>query len=372
MTLAQNGAAPTVGLAGTFTLTATEYDATGKLLSGTYPQPIVVTTNDTTDLTLSAIPSTGTSGGSVTIPNSQTVVLVSYDGLAVRSGTQFAASANALTSVTAGFTPVKQAVTVSPISTFVIGQSGATPHFGSPGQFALSISAYDASGNPITGSYATPIVLTTNDGTDLQLSTVQNAPGSASVTVPNAQTTVFVSYDGSVVPNGTVFSAFAGTASSTLAFTPTNPASPPQVISKLSITRNGAGPVLGQLGVFPVFVTAYDENNIAIYGTLPNAVNVTINESCDMSLSLGGSGSVEPCIVNGQPVAVDNIGAQIINNANQVVFLNYDGIRPVPAGTDISATTLANICSVISFPANTAQKCPAPVPNSSRIRRIVR
>jgi hypothetical protein len=203
------------------------------------------------------------------------------------------------------------------------------------------------------------------------MSTVQNAAGTASVSVPNAQTTVFVSYDGNVVPNGTVFSAFSGAASSQIAFDPTSSSAPPPVITRIGLTRNGANPILGSLGVFPVFVTAYDQN-VQINGTLPYAIDVTLNETCDLSLSLGGSGSVEPCILNGVPQQVDNVGAAIINNADQVVFLNYDGDNVLPTDTAISATTLGNICTYITFPGNKLKTCPAPVPQSSRRRRMIR
>ena len=203
-------------------------------------------------------------------------------------------------------------------------------------------------------------MLTTNDATDLQLTTVQNGTGSASVTVPNAQTLVFVSYDGLVVPNGTVFTAFSGGATNTFFFNPINKLSPPPVISKIAITRNGEEPTVPpSLGVFPVFVTAYDQNGNTINGTLPSAIDVTLNETCDLSLSLDGSGSVAPCVLNGVPQTVNNNGAVIINNANQVIFINYDGINVLPKDTALSATTLGGVCEIVGFPGNVPEPCVA-------------
>jgi hypothetical protein len=373
LTLGQSGAMPTQGLPGTFVLSLAEYAANKTLVKGAYGAPITVTTNDSADLTFTVTDPSGASvgnGSSATIADSTASVVVTYSGNAVPAGTQISASASGVATTTLPFSPVTGSGTSANVASLTISEIGAVPVQGSAGQFALAVTALDPSGAPISGTYATPIVVTTNDVTDIGLSTVLGAAPSASVTLPNSQTPVFVTYSGNRPPNGAEFSATAGSLSASVPFATTS-ATQLTTISKLYLTRVGANPLSNSPGASAVYVYAYDQSGTLLGGTLPSAVTVTINSDCDLGLSIGG-----PIVVTdycGMLLTL-NPTAVTINNSNQVVYVNYAAGLNTNAGAQLSASTVDDVCSAITFPGNAETACPpvappAPASPTSILRR---
>ncbi len=355
VTLGESGAMPVQGLAGTFVLSLAEYGANKQLISGAYAAPVTLTTNDSGDLSFAVTDPNGSSvasGSSATIVDSTASIVVTYSGNAVPAGTQISASSSGLATTTLAFTPVVGGGASAGVASITIAQIGATPVQGSAGQFALAVTALDATGAPISGTYATPISVTTNDVTDVALATTPGGPGASGVVVPNSQTPVFVTYSGNHTPNGTQFGATNGAVSATLPFTTTTPGQLTS-IAKITITRVGSAPLANTPGASPFYISAYDANGTLLGGTLPSAVSVTLNDNCDSSLSVGGPSSVQDC----QTSPFSNVSIVTINNPSQVVYLDdLYGASTDPA-TVLSASTLDNVCSGVTFPGNAETAC---------------
>jgi hypothetical protein len=367
LTLGQSGAMPTQGLAGTFVLSLAEYDANKHLVTGTYLAPVTLTTNDGGDLSFTVTDPTGastTSGASATITDSSASIIVNYDGNAVPKSTQISATSGNL-GAALNFSPTSMGGSggSAAVAKITIAQNGATPVEGSPGQFILSLTAYDSTNTPITGTYAAPIILTTNDATDLELATAPGGGGAGSIAISNSQTPVFVTYTGNYVPAGTEFTATSGTTTASLAFT-TPTVRGLTTIAALYLTRNGALPVAGTPGASPVYVTAYDQNGRLIAGTLPSPVTVSLNNECPLSLSVGGSSVVSS--------NCQNVAGVIINNTDQIVYVNYGTNFPTNPEPELSASTADNVCTAITFPGNVEVPCPSPAaPVTSITRRTL-
>jgi len=367
LSIAANGAASVVGTAGSFTLTVAAYNSTDQLITGTYATPLTVTTNDSADLSLST--TSGGSGASVTLTSSTQLVIVTYDGKTVPAGTEFTVSAPGVTSQSAVFSPNGATGTSAAAATLKITEVGAPPIQGSTGEFALNVTAFDATGNPISGTYSASILVTTNDSADLTMATTQAGPFTAGVTLSNSSTPIFVEYDGGAVPTNAQFVATAaGATQGTLAFAAeVQPTAATPYIASLYVTGAGESPVSTPGGAVPVFITARDQFNDVITGTYPSPIGVSLNDACDESLSIGGSTTVTPCEDNSGDIT--NVAAIVVNSASQVVFVSYSGNAALPASNPasvansaVSVTTSGLECNAALFPSNGLGTCQVTLP----------
>jgi hypothetical protein len=113
-----------------------------------------------------------------------------------------------------------------------------------------------------------------------------------------------------------------------------------------------------------VYVTAYDQNGRLIAGTLPSPVTVSLNNECPLSLSVGGSSVVSS--------NCQNVAGVIINNTDQIVYVNYGTNFPTNPEPELSASTADNVCTAITFPGNVEVPCPSPAaPVTSITRRTL-
>ncbi len=404
LSLAANGAIPLSGSAGSFTLTAAAYSSTGALITGTYPTPIVLTTNDSTDLTLSI--AGGTPASSISITSPAQIVVVSYDGLAVPSGTNISASASGASTVSIPFVPSSATAGGSSVASIALAQVGALPNAGTAGQFALVLTASNASGGAISGTYPQPIVVSSNDSKDLTFSTVAAGPFAASVSVPNSSTVVYVAYDGLTIPANTKFSASAGAVVGTLAFNPAATVTAAPYVATLYITTAGAPPEQGTVanpiyGSQPIYMSAYDQFTTPLVGppltgTYPTAIRMTVNNVTDLQLTIGSYSAATQCELLSPGTPCPNVAQEVINGSGQAIFADYVDAGPVIAGTpptgggaleaphpDISITTdiLPGApnnpnnppCAVIQFPlsgaGSTTYVCQDPNPTAAKLSR---
>jgi hypothetical protein len=401
LSLAANGAIPLSGSAGSFTLTLAAYSSTGALISSTYATPIVLTTNDSTDLTLSIAGGTPASSISVTSPSQ--IVLVSYDGAVVPSGTLISASTSGASTVSIPFVPSSATSGASSaVASIALAQVGALPNQGTAGQFALVITASNGAGGVISGTYPQPIVVSSNDSTDLTFSTVAAGPFTASVSVPNSSTVVYVAYDGLNIPAETKFSASSGATVGTLTFNPAaSTVATAPYIKTLYVTTAGAPPEQGTpsnpiYGAQPIYMSAYDQTGAALTGTYPNVIRMSINNATDLQLTIGTYVAATRCeILPPTTPLCPNIGQEVINGSGQAIFADYVDAGPVVAGQalpgggalqapqpDISITTDLlpppvgsnnPPCAVIQFPlsgfGSTEFACQAPNPGAVTISR---
>jgi hypothetical protein len=335
---------------------------------------LTVTTNDSSDLQLSI--AGGSSGSAVTLTSASQLVLVTYDGKTVPTGTTFTVSAPGVASASAAFTPAGATTgSGASIASITVSQVGAPPILGTAGEFALNVTALSSSAAPINGTYATPILITTNDSKDISLATSAAGPFGSSVTLTTSGTPVLVEYDGGSVPNDTQFAATAGSVSGTLAFNP-QPTSTTPYIDKLYVSGSGVSPNGSEGGAIPIFVTAYDQNGNVISGTYPSPVGVTLTDACDEGISLNASVNITPCLANGGVIV--NPAALTINSASQVLFLSYDCLAAggsdcgggTPTPSYVSVTTVGIQCAAVNFLTTTApgsfisETCAATVPNA--------
>jgi hypothetical protein len=245
---------PDLGTAGIFVITVNAVDVNGNAITGAYPSPVTLSTNDSNDLTLST--STVSAGGAN--------VTVTYNGKALPGNTVISASSGGISTslaVTSTAAPQSQ---ISSIALTPQGPGNLT--VGSTGSFALAVTVNDANGNPISGTYPAPLTLTVNDSSALTFN------GNPSQTISASGTGVTLLYNGTALVPGTTVTAsipgFAATAA--LGITANNPAYPAPVYSALSLTpQNVASIKPGTPGSFSVVVTAYDANGNQINSSFP-------------------------------------------------------------------------------------------------------
>lgn len=359
VSIAANGAPSIVGTSGSFSLTVSAYDSKGALITGTYPAPLLVTTNDSKDLTISVIG--GASGGNVTLTSSTQVVVVSYDGAVVPSGTGFSVSTAGAATATALFVPsASSTISVQPVvASITLAPVGPAQIQGSPSEFVLAVTGYDSTLNPISGFYAQPIVVTSNDSTDLQFATAAGGPFSSSISVPSSSTVVYVTYDGASVPSTTAFIASSGSVQTSAIFAPATRTNTSTYIKTLYVSTAGAAPVAAA-GSQPVYIQAVDQNGAIFNGAYPSAISVTLNKNTDLDLAIG---QYVPAIACDPTASCSNNAAVVVNNSGQVVFANYIAAALVAPTSSISVTTAGIVCNAIPFPlvSSTVAVCQATI-----------
>ncbi len=368
LSVGPNGALPQVGSAGSFTLTVAGYTSSGSLVTGTYATPIVLTSTDSTDLTFSV--NGAAASATASIPSSSAIVVVNYDGATVPSGTTISVAASGATGASFVFHPTPAgSSTTSSIAKLTLAEVGATPNQGTPGQFALAVTASDSSGNPISGTYPSPVVVTTNDSTDLQLATSSGGPFTPSVSVSNSSTVIYVSYSGGDVPQSTEFAAnTSGSVMGMLAFNPAVNTTQSLYIKTLYITTSGAPPDTNSYGSQPIYINAYDQNGNIFNGTYPSPVRATLNNATELDLSVGSYVAALDCEAGSPPPnPCPNVAAQVVNNSGQVIFGNY-AMQYATYPSQVSISTSGVSCAAISFPltgAATSGTGPATAPSGS-------
>lgn len=367
LSIAPNGALPQSGTAGSFTLTVAGYSSTGALVTGTYANPIVLTSNDTADLTFSV--NGGAASTTATVSASGAIVVVNYDGATVPGSTTINASASGVPTVSIPFAPTSPTATAATsISSISLAQIGAAPNEGTAGQFALTITA-SANGSPISGQYPTGIVVSSNDSTVLGLSTSSGGPFTPSVTVNNSSTLVYVQYSGATVPQSTEFAANAGSVQGVLPFNPESTQTQATRIQTLYISTSGAPPTTDSYGSQPIYIEAFDQNGNVINGTYPSAVDLTINNATELDLSLGAYTPATDCSPAANINPCPNVAAVVVNGSGQVTFGDYAPLYSTyPSQVSVSTTGIE--CAAINFPlattASTSQSAsPAPASTGS-------
>ena len=184
LALALQNTAPQSGSSTTIGVTLSELDGGGTPITGTYPNPIVLTDSDTSGATSLAV--NGKAGTTVT--TSADVVTLAYTGLAIAPVT-IGASTTGLASASATLTPGIAAVVLAPTSlsfqgTASLGGVGASTvtatQAGWTGSFGHTIAVTNGSPSCNLGNASTQIVsLPSTNGTSFAI-TPQNA-GSCSL-----------------------------------------------------------------------------------------------------------------------------------------------------------------------------------------------
>lgn len=388
LSIVANGAVPIIGSSGAFTLTVSAYDASGQVITGTYPVPLTVSTNDSKDLSISV--SGGSPSASVTVTSSSQIVVANYDGAVVPGGTVFSVAAAGAPTATTAFSPGGGSGSVASIASIVLTQVGSIPNVGTAGQFALTLNAFDVNGATISGTYLQSIVVSSNDSTDLKMATSPNGPFTASISVSNSSTVVYVAYDGAAVPATTSFSANSGTVQGNLAFNPFVTSSTAPYVNTVYVTTAGAAPQMGTpsnpvYGSQPLYVTANDQFGNLITGSYPSKISVTINNATDLDVSLDSYVVATRCEANPPTIPCVNNAAIVLNNAGQVAFANYVDAGPGPFATtggggaleapnpDISVTVNGGLCATIVFPVSSAGAGPftCQTPATLSVARLV-
>ncbi len=351
VTVMQAGPTPQIGTPASVPLTVTaETSGSTAPLTGTYASPILLTTNDSSDIGFSV--NGGASSSSASITSSSQTVVVSYDGAALPSGTSIYAT-TAGVGESSPFTAM--AASTTKVASVTLTQVGALPSGETAAEFGINVNAVDSGGNPISGTYTTPVVITSNDTSQLGLSTSYNGPFAASASVPNSSTVVYVQYNGGEVPSGTYLQA-ANVKSSTFTFSTTS--SQALFIQTLYVTTSGAPPDTNSYGSVPISISAFDQNGNPINGTYPSPIDVTINNATELSLSLGSYSPAVDCSAANpnDPSPCPNVAAVVLNASGQTIFGDY-AINYANSESQISVSISGSTCASVSFP--------APVPPSS-------
>jgi hypothetical protein len=353
LTIAENGAAPQIGSAGSFTLTVAAYDSNGTLITGTYLNPIVVTTNDTSDLVLASSSGNG-SGGSATLTAGSQFVVVTYDGKPIPPGTTFSATALGVVSASTAFAPSAASSSKSAsIKTISLSAVGPAPAQGEASQFSVNIVANDQNGNPISGAYPAPISISSSDAKDITFATTSAGPFASTVAIANSSTVVYANYDGAAVPQNAQIVGSAGDVAGTLAFTPAPLATTTLYIAKLTISTGGAAPQANASGAQPVYIAAFDQNGAPINGTYPEPVSISLNNNLEVGLSLGSYVAAVDCSASSSNCP--NNAVVVVNSAGQTAFADYTSnwqnymsqlsITAAGSGADPGV-----VCHAINFP----------------------
>ncbi|MGP6189581.1 MAG: hypothetical protein ACLPSH_05755 [Vulcanimicrobiaceae bacterium] len=291
---------PNIGTSGSFVITLSAVDINGNTIVGSYPSTVTLSTNDSADLTLPSNPAVTSSGTDVTI---------GYDGKALPKGTVISATTGGVTtalSVTA--TAAVSSITLTP-------QGPGNLTVGYSGSFGFNVAVNDGSGNPITGAFPAPVMLTVNDATDLSFG------GSTSTSVASSGASgVTISYDGkALLPGTTITASIPGySATAALGINPVNPAYSAPAYSSLTLTtQNVAALVYGTSGSFSVVVTAYDASGNQINSSYPLPVVLTTSNTAALTF-------------NGQTSAT-------VTTGNSPVVVLYAGLiaNPLPPPAEI-------------------------------------
>jgi hypothetical protein len=248
------------------------------------------------------------------------------------------------------------AASTTKVASVTLTQIGSLPSGETAAEFGINVNAVDSGGKPISGTYTTPVVITSNDTSQLGLSTSYNGPFSASASVPNSSTVVYVQYNGGQVPSGTYLQA-ANVASTKFDFSTTS--SQALFIQTLYVTTSGAPPDANSYGSVPISISAFDQNGNPINGTYPSPIDVTINNATELSLSLGSYSPATDCNPTTNPNAPSpcpNVAAVVLNASGQTIFGDY-AINYANSESQVSVSISGNTCASVSFP--------APVPAST-------
>lgn len=323
LSLKQLGGAPIQGTPGTFQVLVSAYNPSGALIDGTYSTPVTLTTTDSADLVFS-----GATGNSAIVTQANSPVTVSYDGKPLPAGAAINAVSNTIQAQALNVTG-NGGGTQQILSGFSLVPSGGALTLGFSGSLNLVLLQYDQNGALITGNYSSPITLSTNDNTDLNLS---------ATSFTSSNQVIIVSYNGMPLSNATLTGTGPGNITSAVTVVSSASTLPSQ-FTALSLSTQGAAAIKdGSAGSATIQVTAYQNGTQAITGTYPSSVFLSSSNTAAVGFAASGSSTGQPTytLSNGSlPVSLIYTGTGTFHGT--VITATVPGLDPTrPVTTSIT------------------------------------